>query len=59
MPVPDEVEMVEGADQSHPELLKLSVDTIFDVAKSHVELDVIEFIEVEHFERIEIASFPC
>lgn len=52
--VADEVEVVEGTDQVDPELLKLTVYAVLDVAQSHVQLDVVEFVEIEHLEGVDV-----
>jgi hypothetical protein len=47
LPITNEVEMVEGADESDSKLLEFSVDAVLEVAEGHVELNVVEFVEVE------------
>jgi hypothetical protein len=39
--ISDEVDVVERTDAGGPELLKLFVDAFLEVAKRHVQLDVV------------------
>ena len=54
-----EVEMVQGTYESYSKFLKLSINAILYVAKSHVKLNMIQLIEVEDLERVEIKPFLC
>lgn len=52
--IADEVEVVEGTDQVDPELLELTVDAVLDVAQGHVQLDVVQLVEIQHLEGVEL-----
>lgn len=52
--IPDEVEMIEGADQSCPELVELAIYSFLYVAESHIELNVVELVEVKNVDRVEV-----
>lgn len=53
--VPDEVEMVEGTHESNPKLFELPVNPLLDAPQNHVQLNVVELVEVKDVDRVHMA----
>jgi hypothetical protein len=44
--------VVEGTDQTHPELLELAVDAVLQVTQGDVQLDVVQLVEAHYLHRV-------